>query len=747
MMGPIANKSLVLDHARSSSLPSPSTKQSPMGDFRSKSYKRHRPKSTSLQYHNKPETMGEEHRYRPTTNDLNQQWYFDEYSGLYRQHSHPEMDQHKSLHRSASTSQLSLQLHQPHHPSHQRHVSHPLPHSASHSFFPNNNSTSSSSSSASIASLPKTNTMSYPAMESDGFYIYQHPQPLPSALPLAVASFSHTPPPRPFPWPESVDRIHGWCKLARKSKDPNSQLKLCRRMLATLAEDDAHHMHEQARSILSSRHQKQEQQQSITIGNKSTSSNDPVSFTTSPERAHVRQFMMLECLRILKRLSAGQGLGKGGDSEAQFILANCYGMGLLGLVEDHAKAFQWYVQASKQAHPEATYRTAVCHELGIGTRKDGQRAMMFYRKAAHLAHVGSMYKLGIILLRGYYHMTPLPREAISWLQRAASHITTPPPLISSGSTTNATRAPAAALPPPTPPTSSSTPLSNQHYHQSSSSHHVSSLSTSSTSFASPSSSSSVLHHPQPNQSQHHQSVQQAPHALHALAMIQLTGEVGDATSLIADPTYAMELLHQAAQGGYIPSQVQLGHCYEHGQWVPMDDALSIYWYARAAEQGSPEGCLALSGWYLTGSTTKGVMQASDREAYLWARRAAITITAHPTAAHVQATDPLTIAKAHFAVAVYIERGIGVAVVDKDKARRWMKRAAAMGHTGAKHCLMSNEESTNHKKKTRKYEDEEVEKNDACKMKWDDKDVDQEEKDAVQVNDSNKTSPSSKCMVM
>ncbi|CAO3593018.1 unnamed protein product [Absidia cylindrospora] len=717
MMGPIVNKSLVLDHARSSSLPSPSTKQLPMGDFRSKSYKRHRPKSTSLQYHNKPETMGEEYRYRPTINDLNQQWYFDEYSGLYRQHSQPEMHQHNPLHRSASASQLSLLSHQPHHPSHQRHVSHPLPHSASHSFFPNNDSTSSSSSST--TSLPKTNTTSYPAMESGGYYLYQHPQPLPSALPLAVASFSNTPPPRPFPWPESVDRIHGWCKLARKSNDPNSQLKLCRRMLATLAEDDAHHMHEQAKSILSSRHQKHEQPQSITISSKSTSSNDPLSFTTPPERAHVRQIMMLECLRILKRLSAGQGLGKGGDSEAQFILANCYGMGLLGLVEDHGKAFQWYVQASKQAHPEATYRTAVCHELGIGTRKDGQRAMMFYRKAAHLAHVGSMYKLGIILLRGYYHMTPLPREAISWLQRAASHIASPPPLVASCSTTP-------------------TPLSNQHYHQSSSSHHASSLSTSSTPFTSPLSSSSVLHHPQANQNQHHQTVQQAPHALHALAMIQLTGEVGDATSLIADPTYAMELLHQAAQGGYIPSQVQLGHCYEHGQWVPMDDALSIYWYARAAEQGSPEGCLALSGWYLTGSTTKGVMQASDREAYLWARRAAITITAHPTAAHVQATDPLTIAKAHFAVAVYIERGIGVAEVDKDKARRWMKRAAAMGHTGAKHCLMSNEESTNHK-----YQDEE-EKKDTIKTKWDDKDVGEEEKDdAVQVNNS----PSSKCTVM
>ncbi|KAI9308596.1 hypothetical protein BJ944DRAFT_136255, partial [Cunninghamella echinulata] len=318
----------------------------------------------------------------------------------------------------------------------------------------------------------------------------------------------------------------------------------------------------------------------------------------------IRKTMMLECLRLLKKLSGGQSLGKGGDSEAQYILANCYGMGLLGLTEDHSKAFQWYVQASKQSHPEATYRTAVCHELGIGTRQDGQRALVFYRKAAHLAHVGSMYKLGIILLRGYYQTTPMPREAISWLQRAANHLS-----------------------------SSSSITLNSSY--------------------------------------------QSSHALHALAMIQLTGEVGDATSLIADPAYALELLQQAAQSGYIPSQVQLGHCYEHGQWVTMDDALSIYWYARAAEQGNPEGCLALSGWYLTGSTTKGVLIASDKEAYLWARRAAITM--------VQATEQWTVAKAHYAVAIFLERGIGVKQ-DVEKAKKWLLRAAVLGHAGAKHSL-------------------------------------------------------------
>lgn len=575
----------------------------------------------------KAETMGEEYRQRAQNTDSNQ-WYFDEYSGLYRQNSHTSLQQlqQEPLSRSVSASQLSTYSHPS---SHKRHVSCSAHHDDNRQKGITHSNSQLSLSSTTGSSLPRPSTRD------------QHQQPQPQYPTHQAAPTTH-----PFPWPESVERIHGWCTLARKSKDPTSQLKLCRRFLATLAEEEANYTHEQARSIINNRHHQRRQTEGAAM----------TKPARAPEREHIRQVMMLECLRTLKRLSAGQGLGKGGDSEAQFILANCYGIGLLGLVEDHSKAFQWYVQASKQAHPEATYRTAVCHELGIGTRKDGQRAMVFYRKAAHLAHVGSMYKLGIILLRGYYHMTPLPREAISWLQRAASHVAASPSLAPrSGTTTNTT----------------------------------SSVSTSASSSVSSSSSPSVISSaclPSAMSSSSFPYITatsgpQAPHALHALAMIQLTGEVGDATSLIADPAYAMELLHQAAaQGNYMPSQVQLGHCYEHGQWAAMDDALSIYWYARAAEQGSPEGCLALSGWYLTGSA--GVMLASDREAYLWARRAATS--------NVQASDPWTVAKAHFAVAIYSERGIGVDQVDKDKARRWMIKAAAMGHAGAKQCLKARE---------------------------------------------------------
>ncbi|KAI0048252.1 HCP-like protein [Auriscalpium vulgare] len=105
--------------------------------------------------------------------------------------------------------------------------------------------------------------------------------------------------------------------------------------------------------------------------------------------------------------------------EAQFFLANCYGTGTLGLQVDHEKAYHLYLQAAKQNHAAATYRVAVCNEIGAGTRKEPPRAAAFYRKAASLGDTAAMYKLGMILLQGTLGEAKNPREAVGWLRRAA----------------------------------------------------------------------------------------------------------------------------------------------------------------------------------------------------------------------------------------------------------------------------------------------------------------------------------------
>lgn len=146
-----------------------------------------------------------------------------------------------------------------------------------------------------------------------------------------------------------------------------------------------------------------------------------------------------------------------------------------------------------------------------------------------------------------------------------------------------------------------------------------------------------------------------PHALHELALLYESAEPNDV--IIRDEPYAFSLFKQAAELGYKFSQFRLGCAYEYGLLgCPIDPRLSIMWYSRAAMQGEHQSELALSGWYLTGS--EGVLQQSDTEAYLWARKAAMA----------------GLAKAEYAMGYFTEVGIGVPANLED-AKRWYWRAA------------------------------------------------------------------------
>lgn len=146
-----------------------------------------------------------------------------------------------------------------------------------------------------------------------------------------------------------------------------------------------------------------------------------------------------------------------------------------------------------------------------------------------------------------------------------------------------------------------------------------------------------------------------PHALHELALLYEAAGPND--PVLRDEAYAFSLFQQAADLGYKFSQFRLGCVYEFGlMGCPIDPRSSILWYSRAAQQEEHQAELALSGWYLTG--TDGVLQQSDTEAYLWARKAA----------------QAGLAKAEYAMGYYTEVGIGVPANLED-AKRWYWRAA------------------------------------------------------------------------
>lgn len=153
-----------------------------------------------------------------------------------------------------------------------------------------------------------------------------------------------------------------------------------------------------------------------------------------------------------------------------------------------------------------------------------------------------------------------------------------------------------------------------------------------------------------------------PHALHELAGLYESSNANPEirNKVIADDAYARELFKQAAGLGYKFSQFRLGQAYEYGALgLPIDNRTSISWYTKAAAQGEHQAELALSGWYLTGA--EGILEHSETEAYLWARKAA-------------ASEP-PLPKAMFAMGYFTEQGIGCPA-SMEEARKWYGRAAS-----------------------------------------------------------------------
>jgi TPR repeat protein len=130
-----------------------------------------------------------------------------------------------------------------------------------------------------------------------------------------------------------------------------------------------------------------------------------------------RERYILDAHKVVKKLV------NSGYPDAMFYMADCHGQGLLGLPVDPKEAFNLYQSAAKLNHAASAYRVAVCCEIGQseggGTRQDPLKAIQWYKRAATLGDVPAMYKMGMILTKGLMAQTKNPREALTWLKRAA----------------------------------------------------------------------------------------------------------------------------------------------------------------------------------------------------------------------------------------------------------------------------------------------------------------------------------------
>lgn len=144
---------------------------------------------------------------------------------------------------------------------------------------------------------------------------------------------------------------------------------------------------------------------------------DPLGRANEKTKSKAREKYNQEAHRIVKKLVSNA------YSEAIFYHGDCYSRGLLGLDVDPKEAFNLYMMAAKAGHAQASYRVAVCCEMGQedggGTRRDPHKAMQWYKRAATLGDTPAMYKIGIIQLKGLLGQPKNSSEALIWLKRAA----------------------------------------------------------------------------------------------------------------------------------------------------------------------------------------------------------------------------------------------------------------------------------------------------------------------------------------
>jgi uncharacterized protein len=92
-------------------------------------------------------------------------------------------------------------------------------------------------------------------------------------------------------------------------------------------------------------------------------------------------------------------LAKNGDADAQFIMARLHHIGG-GMRKDEEKAVEWYRKAAEQGHGMAQYALGIMYERGDGVLPSKLAAAEWYHKAATRGVPVAQYNLGVMFAKG-----------------------------------------------------------------------------------------------------------------------------------------------------------------------------------------------------------------------------------------------------------------------------------------------------------------------------------------------------------
>ena len=116
-------------------------------------------------------------------------------------------------------------------------------------------------------------------------------------------------------------------------------------------------------------------------------------------------------------LSEFQRLAEQGAAEAQFSLGFAYDIGD-GVMQDSAKAIEWYRKAAEQNHVRAQFSLGVAYDIGDGVPQNSAEAAEWYRKAAEQNFARAQFSLAIAYDVGE-GVKQNSGEAVNWYRKSA----------------------------------------------------------------------------------------------------------------------------------------------------------------------------------------------------------------------------------------------------------------------------------------------------------------------------------------
>jgi TPR repeat protein len=121
---------------------------------------------------------------------------------------------------------------------------------------------------------------------------------------------------------------------------------------------------------------------------------------------------------MLEAVKLGTYAAEEGNIDAQMFLGQCFSSEGLGVKQDKAKAFYWWLKAAEQGDTFAQHNIGVAYNDGIGVQQDKAKACHWRLKAAEQGNVMAQFNAGV-----YYHNGDGVKEdkakAFYWFMKAA----------------------------------------------------------------------------------------------------------------------------------------------------------------------------------------------------------------------------------------------------------------------------------------------------------------------------------------